>query len=111
MIVKDFSPYKENKTGFKDKIAIYANRPQTFNTAVSYFKKYYNATFPNGANCTFEEAKKRLPKNSKVILSVCYNSILGKYDLQYTNKTIIKANSYFWRYDFIGTLTDFLKEA
>lgn len=107
MIIIDNSPNHENKTGKPGKIAIFANRRQQYKTAIAYFVKYYNAAFPNGGNIDFEAARALLPKNSKIIISCCWNSIIGRYELTITNKTIIKNNSYFWRYDFIGNLTDF----
>lgn len=109
MTIIDFSPVHENTSGKHGKIALAAATQAQFMRAVAFCKWYFSATFPNGENITFSTAKSFYHGNSKLYISCCWNSITGKYELTTTTRKIMKTNSYFWKYDFTGNLTDYAK--
>ena len=111
MIVRDFSPYIENKTGKDDNILLHANMAMQFNEAVSFCKKYFNASFPceNIVAYDFKKCKSYFHRNAKMLLHCFYNTITGKYDLQVTTKSIQKTYKG-EKYNFIGNLTDYAFE-
>ena len=105
MMIYDYSPCKPNTSNKDNRVAIFANTPTQYRKAVEFFRYFFKADFVCG-NDDFKTAKKYLPKNSKVILTCYYNDMTGKYEIHYTNKSIIKHNRFF-KYDFIGNLTDY----
>lgn len=108
MIIYDFSPcFKDDRTDRPQRIALNANTIGQYYRAKAYCEAYYKATFPNNMDLTFNEAKGFFRKNAKILLSCTWNSITGKYELKITNRSIIKANK-FYKYDFIGNLTEFV---
>lgn len=108
MLIYDFSPcFEDNRKDRPQRIALNANTIGQYYRAYNYCVAFYNARFPNNMDYTFNQAKAFYRKNAKILLSCCWNSITGKYELTITNKSIIKVNWKFWKYDFIGNLTDF----
>lgn len=109
MIIYDFSPcfQSDDRQEMPDRVALYADKIGSFYRAYNYLAAYYGADFPNGLDITYQKAKSFYRKNAKIYISCCWNSITGRYELTITNKSIIKANWKFWKYDFIGTLSDF----
>lgn len=108
MIVRDYSPYKENKTGKDNNILLNANTKKQYNEALAFCKKYFNASFPseNIVNYTFDRFRSHFHGNAKLLLNCRYNDIIGSYELLITTKTIEK--SYKWiKHDFIGNLTEY----
>lgn len=110
MIIQDFSPYHPNTSKKPNRIAININTPVQYKRAIEFSKYYFNASFPNGMTAPdYITAKSYYHGNSKIYLSVCWNTITGKYESQITSRKIIKADSNFYKYDLIGNLTDIAK--
>ena len=107
MYIIDFSPNHENTSGKPDRIAIEANTSHQYRKALDFAQYYFSATFPNGCKAPdFATAKSYYHGNSKIYLSIFWNTITGKYEMQVTSRKIIKANNSFWKYNHIGKLTD-----
>ena len=110
MNIIDFSPNHENKTGLPERIALVANTGSQYTRAIDFCKYLFGACFPNEIKLDYVTARSYYHGNSKLYISCFWNSITGKYELATTTAGIIKTNKSFWKYDFIGLLTDYCKQ-
>jgi hypothetical protein len=103
----DFSPYHENKTDRPDRVAFETRCASQYRRAVEFCEYYFNASFPNGLRPKFDEARHFYHGNALMYIACHWNTITNRYEITTTTAGIIKANRKFWKYDFVGKLTDF----
>ena len=107
MYILDFSPHHTNTSGKHNKIALNANTRTQYTRVYRFMKAYFDADFPNGLTADYKTARNTLHGNSNILLECYYNSILDRYEIHFTNKRIMRNNQKYFKYDFVGNLTEY----